>query len=172
LLPGITFGQGSRLSGSVKIGYTSFELQGQGQDTFDTSLGEGTLAYLLGSGTTFRLNGGREVGFAVFGDNTFYVNRYVGGRVTHYFNSIIGGTIAGEIGELSYPQDLPFRIDDNTQYELGVLFRSLRTQSGKTVEYGLTWRRTRRESDLDDPARDDLLDQSRSVWGFTATAGF
>ena len=143
------------------------------QDDFDTSIGEGALAYRVGAGTTVRLTGGREVGFAVLDDNTFYLNRYLGARITHYFNSIIGGTVAGEIGELSFPQKMGFREDDNTEYEVGVLFRSIRTRGGKTVEYGLNWRRTRRDATIPgDPIRSEELDQSRSVWGITATAGF
>jgi len=173
ILPGFTLGEGGRLSGSVQIGYSQFDLQDPAQEDFDSTVGVASIRYRMGSGTTLRLDGGRDVGFAVFDENTFYLNRFAEARATHYFNSLIGGTVAGYYGKLSYPQEMGFRIDTNREYELGVLFRALQTRGGKVVEYGLSWRRASRESVTGDPPLPDPdLTQTRSVWGFTANAGF
>jgi hypothetical protein len=188
ILPGFTFGEDSRLSGALGIGYSQFDMRDPRLDDFDSTIGAGSFRYRLGSGTTLRLDGGREVGFAVFELNTFYLNRFAEARATHYFNSIIGGTAAYYYGKLSYPQEDGARIDTNTEYELGVLFRALKTQGGKVVEYGLSWRTTQRDSvtcpvpPVGIPTAacpnggaltpDANLTQSRSVWGFTANAGF
>jgi hypothetical protein len=146
-------------------------------------VGETRLHYRMGSGTTLRLEGGRVVSFAVFGDNTFYLNRFGRLRATHYINPVIGFFAGGGLGTLSFPGSDPRdpitggfcqaddvgcvpRVDDNSEYEIGVLFRTAHTERGKTVEYGFSWRQMRRDSTI------EFYDQTRGVWGFTANAGF
>jgi len=183
ILPGFAFGERSRLGGWVKIGYSNFDMKDPAQQDYNGPVGEARLYYRMGSGTTFRLEGGRIVSFAVFGDNTFYLDRFGHLRATHYVNPVIGFFVGGGMGTLSFPGSDPLdagtggqcpgdgtpcvrRVDDNSEYEIGVLFRAARSQNGKTVEYGFSWRETRRDSTI------NRLDQSRGTWGFTANAGF
>ena len=183
ILPGFVFGERSRLGGWVKVGYSNFDMKDPAQQDYSGPVGEARLYYRMGSGTTLRLEGGRIVSFAVFGDNTFYLDRFGKLRATHYVNPVIGFFVGGGIGTLSFPGSALYdpvtgatcdggdpscvqRVDDNTEYELGVLFRAAHRQDGKTIEYGFSWRETRRDSTI------DRFDQSRGTWGFTANAGF
>jgi len=170
ILPGFVFGEHSKLGGWVKIGYSNFDMKERGRPDYDGPVGEARLHYRMGSGTTLRLEGGRVVNFAVFRGNTFYLDRFGHLRATHYINPVIGFFVGGGLGRLSFPgsgtpQQVQ-RVDDNSEYEIGVLFRAAHSQDGKTVEYGFSWRETRRDSTL------DIYDQTRGTWGFTASAGF
>jgi len=170
ILPGFVFGERSKLGGWVKAGYSNFDMKDPGQPDYSGPVGEARLYYRMGSGTTLRLEGGRVVSFAVFGGNTFYLNRFGHLRATHFINPVIGFFVGGGLGQLSFPgsgtSQQGQRIDDNSEYEIGVLFRAAHIQNGKTVEYGFSWREMRRDSTL------PSYDQTRGTWGFTVNAGF
>ena len=170
LLPGVKFGEGARLSGSVELGVARIDLRDPLKRDFSELVGGGNLAYRLGTDTTLRLEGRREVGYAVFQQNNFFLDRSVSTRVIHFLNRVLGFEVGGQRGKLTFPQAEATgeRTDRITQYDLGVRVRLSENALGKRVEYTLRWRRYRRDSN----GPFDFLDQNRSTIGMGAVVGF
>lgn len=170
ILPGIEIGEDGRLSGSLSLGQTRVDLDDPTKDDLSELVCEAELAYRLGSGTTLRLDGERRVGFAVFEDNNFFLDRSVTVRVIHYLNRHVGFEVAESRGRLTFPEaaaDATDRVDRITQREIGIRFRLFENLLGRRFEYALKWRRWRRDTE---PF--DAFDQSRSTVGLAAVVGF
>jgi hypothetical protein len=165
-LPGVRFGERGRLSGSFAIGRT--EIDNEDPDRLDLRepVGRVSLAYKMGYGSSLSLRALREVGFAVYEDNNYYLNRDANLLLTHFFNRVFGVVGGGGKGRLTFPGSGDERVDDVTRYELGIKLRVARDPMGRRVEYGLRWRWFGRESTIEG------LDQTRSTFGLEASVGF
>ena len=170
LLPGVRFGEGGRLSGSMALGVTRIDLRDPQERDFSGLVGEAQLAYRLGRGTTLQLGGKREVDFAVFQQNNFFLDRSASTRVIHFFGRVLGFEVGGRRGKLTFPESgaVVERVDLITEYDLGIRVRLLENALGKRVEYTLKWQHYRRDSN---PPFDNL-DQSRSTIGLGVVVGF
>ncbi len=170
LIPGIRFGERSRLGGLLRLGRTRIDLDDPAKRDFSGVVGELDLRYRFGRGTTVRLEGERRAGFAVFESNNLFLDRSAGVRVIHFFNRVLGAETAVRRGRLSFPGagSVADRLDRIRSRELGVRWRVQQSGLGERVEYSLRW--VEWERDTNPPF--DHLDQTRSTLDFGASFGF
>ena len=168
-LVGTRFGEGGRIGGEIKVGVADIDLDDPAKEDFDGPVGEGELAFRVGRGTTLKVVGWQRVGFAIFNDNNFFLDRRGEVGFTHFFNRALGVSWTGGKGRLTFPTSQPpERVDHVTDYEGRILFRLYATPLGQQAEYFLSWKRYRRTSDP--PFQD--LSQSRNTIGFGVSYGF
>lgn len=168
VLPGVDFGEGGSLSGSLRFGWTEIDAEGQAQTDFDDVVGRAELAYRPNSRLTLRLDALREPGFTVSTDSTFYLDTRLRLRGVYYLNRIIGIETGGARGKLAFPGGTGgFEREDRIDsYEMGLRFRLAENTLGRRIEYNLRYQRSRRDSN------DDLQDRSRTSIGLGAVVGF
>ncbi len=166
-LAGIELGRRSRLSGVVRAGRARFDSATPGRPDFGGWIGDGQLGYRLGSATTVRVGGKRDVGYAVWEANQYYLQTAWEARVVHYFNRLLGAEAGGSNGRLTFPGGTTAdRRDRIGTADLGVRFRFRERPDGRRIEYRLAMTRFRRDSSR------DALDQSRTIVGVGATFGY
>jgi hypothetical protein len=168
VLPGLDFGLGGPLSGSLSIGWQEIDADDPTQPDFEDVVGRAEIAYRPGSRTTLRLEGLREPGFTVSSTSIFFLNSRIGLRALYYVNRIIGIETGGSRGKLEFPGPSGgFEREDRTDsYEVGLRFRLAENSLGRRVEYRLRWQHYRTDSN------DDLLDRTRTTVGLGAVLGF
>jgi len=168
VIPGLDFGEGGPLSGSVRVGWTEIDADHPTQTDFDDVVGRAELAYRPRSRIRLRLDALREPGFTVATDSIFYLDTRVRMRAVYYLTRIVGIESGGSRGKLEFPgaSGAFEREDDIDTYEVGVRFRLAENSLGRRVEYSLRLQRYRRDS------TDDLQDRSRTVFGLNAVVGF
>ncbi len=166
-LAGLEVGTKSRLSGAVKAGRARFDVNTPGRPDFSGWVGEGQLAYRMGTGTTVRAGGKRDLGYAVWEANQYYQHTTWEARVIHYFNRLLGAEAGGSAGRLTFPgAATTARKDRIGLTDLGVRFRFRERPDGRRIEYRFTVTRFRRDSTRPE------LDQSRTLLGFGAIFGY
>ncbi len=165
VLPGVEFGEGGRLSGSLRVGRSRLNMKAQEKPDFSGTVGEAALAYRFGAGTTLEAKWKREAAFAVYED--YYLSNSYEGKIVQYFNRLIGAEASTGIWSTSFPDSL--RRDRILQYGAGIRLRLSQNDLGRRVEYSLKVTRWRLNSS---PAEFDYLDQSHSTVGITATLGY
>jgi hypothetical protein len=168
LLPGLAFGEGGRLTGRLRLGWSSIRPREQGRDDFEGVVGDVSLFYRFGFGTQMQTRYERKQDFAVSGNRQFLRTTEVGLRFVHYFNRILGAEIGGSIGDLDFEDDGagPTRRDDLLRYDAGVRFRLAENSLGRRVEYVLRIERYERDSDIPSQNKD------RTAFGINAVVGF
>jgi hypothetical protein len=168
LIPGVEFGEGGRLTGSVGVGWSEINADDPTQIDFADVVGRAELAYRPRSRITLRLNALREPGFTVSSDSIFYLDTRVRLRAVYYFTRIVGVETGGGRGKLEFPGPSGAfeRQDDINTYEVGLRFRLAENSLGRRVEYSLRFERYRRDSN------DDQHDRTRSAIGLNAVVGF
>jgi len=166
--PGVDFGEGGSLSGSIRLGWTRIVADDAGQSDFDDLVGRAELVYRPGRRTTVRLNAIREPGFTVSSQSTFYLNTRARMRVAYYLTRILGFEVGGSRGRLDFPDTSggSVREDDFYTYEAGLRFRLAENSLGRRVEYALRFQRYERDSS------EVGQDRSRSTVGLHAVVGF
>ena len=168
LLPGLDFGEGGALSGSLRFGRSVIDTEGTLQEDYDGTAGAGELAYRPGERTTFKLEGAREPGFTISSDSTFYVDTRVRLGALYYVTRIVG--IEGGVtrARITFPGASPGfeREDDLDLYDAGLRFRLAEDARGRRIEYSLRLERYRRDSN------DDVQDRERTAIGAGAIVGF
>jgi len=168
LMPGVDFGEGGALSGSVRFGRSVIDTHGALQEDFDGTAGAAELAYRPGQRTTFKLEGGREPGFTISSDSTFYVDTRVRLAALYYVTRVVGLEGGSTRARLTFPGASPSfeREDDIRLYDAGLRFRLAEDSRGRRVEYTLRLERYRRDSN------DDTQDRQRTAIGAGAVVGF
>ena len=168
LLPGVVFGEGGSLTGSVRVGWTEIDADSPAAADFDDLVGRVQLALRPSSRWNLRLNGVREPGFTVSGDGIFYLNTETRVTGVYYLNRIVGVETGGSLGTLEFPDSSTAteRKDRVSSYQGGLRFRLAENSMGRRIEYSLTVRRWRRDSS------DDAQDRSRTTLGLGAVVGF
>ena len=145
-IPGVDFGEGGRLTGSVRVGWTEINADDPTQADFDDVVGEAELAYRPRSRITLRLDASREPGFTVSSNSIFYLDTRVRLRAVYYLTRIVGIESGGSRGKLEFPgaSGAFEREDDVNTYEVGLRFRLAENSLGRRVEYSLQFQRYRR----------------------------
>ena len=164
LLPGIEFTKGGRLTGVLRAGRARLTFDSGTAPDYSGTIGEASLAYRIGGGTTLRVGGRRQVAFAVYEANQYYLDSATEVSVVHYINRVFGLEAGGSWGTLAFSDGV--RRDRITRYDGGVRVRLAENALGRRVEYTLKFAQTRRDSTI--PG----LDQSRGIFGFGAVLGY
>ncbi|HEX5045294.1 MAG TPA: outer membrane beta-barrel protein [Candidatus Polarisedimenticolaceae bacterium] len=165
VLPGIELGQGGGLQGKLRAGQAHVDSIDTRLADFRGLVGNLEAAWLPAGRTRFTFKGDRDVSFAAWSGNQFYVNWQGELRGVHWMTRSFGLEGAALTGRLRFSDDN--RVDSVNQYEAGIRFRLGENSLGRRIEYNLLARRFRRDS-----APDDALDQSRSSIGFGAVLGY
>jgi hypothetical protein len=168
VLPGVLFGEGGVVSGSVRLGWGHIDAEDPDQLEFDDAVGRIELAYRPNRHTAFHLTGLREPGFSASSDSVYFLNASLGARAVRYFNRLVGVEAGGSRGRLTFPgSTAPVeRVDDLDSYEAGLRLRVSENEAGRRVEYSLRYRHSRVVS------TDPTQDQTRSTLGLGAVLGF
>lgn len=168
LLPGIEFGEGARIQGSVRAGWSRIDARRAGQPDFAAPVGDAKLAWRFLRGTTLRLDAVRRAGFAIYGGSPYFEVRSYEARVVHFLNRVIGLEGAAAKGRLSFPDspEAAPRLDRLSKYDVGVRFRLPESVLGRRAEYTVGIERRSRDSSV------DRLDQSRTVFALGVSVGF
>jgi hypothetical protein len=164
LLPGIDFGEGGRLTGTLRVGRSRLDIDATPGTDYAGLVGEARLSYRVGGGLTLQAGGQRDVAFSIYSGNEFYVRRATDVRAIKYFNRLFGVEAGYGRGRLDFPSTV--RTDRLATYDGGVRLRLSETALGRRVEYTLKWVHTRVDSSLNG------LDQSRSTVGVGAVIGY
>ena len=168
ILPGVEIGAGGRLSGSMRAGPSRLDATAEGQPDYSGLVGDARIAWRISSASTLRIEGKREVGFAIYQNNPYYLRTSSEARLVHYLNRVFGLEAAVGRGRLSFPEALTAeeRNDRLERYDAGVRIRLLENDLGRRVEYTLALSNQRRTSTV------DAFDQSRTVVAVGASVGF
>jgi hypothetical protein len=168
LLPGIDFGEGGSVSGSLRLGWTVISPDSPLQANFDDVVGRAELAFRPGTRTRVRLEAWRKPGFTVSSSSVFYLDTQARLRTVYYLTRIIGIETGGGRGTLEFPNQLGAldRKDRIGTYEAGLRFRLSRDSMGRRVEYSLRYRHYRRTSS------DFRQNRTGNVLGLDAIVGF
>lgn len=165
-LPGVSFGEGGPLSGSLKAGPAKIDLVQSAGPEYDSWVGEAKLVYRPGRQTTFALDWSRDAVYSVLDFSDLYLYRRTELQAIRYLNSLIGVEARVRRGSVDYLLDPGGRVDDLFDWSTGVRFRLGETALGRRVEYSLTWNDYTRDSN------DDRFDSHRRVVGFGAVLGY
>ncbi len=165
VLPGIELGQGGGLQGKLRAGQAHVDSLDPRLSDFRGLVGNVEAAFSPAGRTRFILTGRRDVSFAAWSGNQFYVNWQAELRAVHWMTRAIGLEGAALNARLRFSDDN--RVDSVTQYEAGIRFRLAENTLGRRIEYSLVGRRYQRDS-----APGTSLDQSRNSIGFGAVLGY
>jgi hypothetical protein len=166
LLPGVDFGEGGRLSGTARLGWTEIDTEDSQRPDFSDVVGNIALAYRPGSHTTLRADAMRQPGFTVTGSTLYYLESRAGVGAVRYFNRIVGIEANVARTRLTFPDTSDDRTDRILQYDGAVRLRLAENSLGRRVEYRLRLERYVRDSTLDSE------DLSRTTFGVGAVVGF
>ncbi len=165
LLPGLDFGEGGRLSGTIQIGPGRLDPEAPETPPFSGTVGEAKVAYRLGSGTTLVAEGRRDVRFAAYQSDVYYLVRSYDLKAIHYFGRAWGIELGGARSRLDFPLT-PERVDRGDRAEAGIRLRLMENSLGRRIEYVLKVTHWRIES------TQEFRNQSRTVLGFGAVVGY
>jgi len=164
VLPGVDFGEGGTLSGSVRYGYANLDSKSPDLSDYHGAVWDAKVAYRGTSRTTLQVGGKRQVAFAIYLGNQYYLNRTYDLRAIHYVNRVIGFEAGGSLGQLDFPDSL--RHDRIEAWDMGVRVRLKENDLGRRLEYSFRYTDYRQDSNVDN------FDQSRSSVGFGAIVGY
>ncbi|MDX1389839.1 MAG: outer membrane beta-barrel protein, partial [Acidobacteriota bacterium] len=134
VLPGVRFGERGRLSGLIGVGVTKIDNKDPSKLDLEEPVGEARLVYKMGYASALDVIASREVGFAVYQNNNYYLHRDAGLTITHFFTRVFGVVGGGGGGRLTFPGSTdPMRVDDVTRYRLGIRWRVARDPLGRRV---------------------------------------
>jgi hypothetical protein len=171
LVPGLDFGLGGRLTGTVRYGWAHLDSKNPGYPDYDGPVGEARLSYRFGAGTTVQAGGLRDIGFSTYVQTGYYEDVRYDARVIQYFNRILGAEAGAGRGRLLFPASasplLPEdRMDRLVEFDGGLRVRVSETTLGRRVEYSLKVTRWTLVSNY--PG----IDQTRTTLGFNAVIGY
>ena len=168
LLPGVRFGEGGRLVGTARLGWGAIDAVDARHADYDGLLGDTSLTYRFGTGTTVQLEAERDARFAVFSDHQYYVYTGYEARVIHYITRSIGVEAATLRGHLDFSQSAleRDRQDRIEHVEAGLRLRLFENDLGRRIEYTLRIRHRQRRST--EPGVED----SRTSGGFGVVLGY
>ena len=167
-LGGLEFGEGGILSGAFRLGWSEIDADEPVLPDLGEIIGEVTLVYRLDSATRLQLEAWRRPGFAVTGNNTYFLDTSYGLRAVRFLNPVFGLEAGFRLGNLEFPQSASgtVREDDIVFYEAGVRLRLAELSLGRRIEYSLRIGRYERDS------TEDSSDRSRTTVSIGAVVGF
>jgi len=166
-LVGLDFGLGGRIYGTVRAGWSSFDLKLPGATEFLGMVANVALGYSFGgSGSRLTLTGSRDVNYSIYESTNLYTT--TGGSLTliKYFNRFLGGELGAGRSRLAFLGDPQDRVDGYTTGTIGVRFRISENDLGRRVEYAFRYVRSIVNSTQDN------LDQNRGTIGFGVSFGY
>lgn len=164
ILPGVDFGEGGTLSGSMRYGYAKLDSKSEDLSDYYGPVWDAKVAYRGSSRTTLQIGGKRQVAFAIYLGNQYYLNRTYDLRLIHYVNRAIGFEAGGGLGRLDFPDSL--REDKIHSYDVGIRLRLRENDLGRRLEYSFKYTSYNQDSNV------DTFDQSRASVGFGAVVGY
>jgi hypothetical protein len=166
-LVGVDFGLGGRIYGTFRVGHADFTLADPAATGFNGPVADIAVGYNFGgSGSHLTFTGARDARYTIFDATPLYL--YTGGDLSlvKYFNRFIGGEVGAGRAVLRFLGDPQDRVDNDTNFVLGVRFRISENDLGRRVEYAFRYTRW-----IINSTRDDL-DQNRGTVGFGVTFGY
>ena len=164
---GVDFGLGGQLSGTVRAGWSNFDLSLPAATDFDGVIADAALSYNFGgAGSRLTFVGARDVRYTIYTNSNLYV--YTGGELTliKYFNRFLGIEVGAGRANLDFIGDPTGRIDVQTTGSVGLRFRISENQMGRRVEYAIRYTRWLINS------TDPDIDQNRGTFGFGLAFGY
>ena len=166
-LLGVDFGLGGTISGTVRAGYSNFDLVNPTATGFSGLVADAALAYNFGgTGSRITLIGARDTRYSLYDETNLYILTSGELSLIKYFNRFIGADIGASRAVLEFLGDPQDRVDHYTTMSAGIRFRFSETDLGRKVEYSFRYVRG-----VTDSTRDDL-DQSRGTIGFGVSYGY
>ncbi len=167
-LPGIEFGKGGALSGSLKLGITNLTYDDPTLRPYRGPVGATGLTYRLSGGTRISLDAERRVDYSVWENNAYLLDNQQELTVVHFLNRFLGVELGYLNGKLEVPEPLERdpREDDIRKTTVGLKLRLFENDLGRRVEYSLRFERYNRTSSLSN------LNQSRNTVSLSADLGF
>lgn len=167
VVPGLDFGLGGRMFGTLRVGYARFNLDKATATDFSGFVADTALGYRLGGqGSFVTLRAQRDVRYSVLESTDLYTYTAAELGLIRYFNRFIGMELSVGRGRLDFLGDPSGRVDTIDTGVAGVRFRFSETQLGRRVEYAFRYVLTRRDSTL------AFLDQTRGTVGFGVVLGY
>jgi len=166
-LVGLDFGIGGRIFGTVRAGWSNFDLNLPAATEFHGVVANMALGYSFGeTGSRVTLTGSRDVNYSIYESTNLYTNTGGSLSLIKYFNRFLGGEIGAGRSRLVFLGDPQDRVDGYTTGTLGVRFRISENDLGRRVEYAFRYVRSIVNS------TDDGLDQNRGTIGFGVSFGY
>lgn len=165
VLPGIDFGRGGPLTGTLRLGRARLDARDPARRDFSGVVGDAKITYRRGGDTTIQVGGRRDVRFSVYEGNQWYLDSGYDARAVRYLTRWFGVEAGGGKRRLTFSETAA-RVDRILTYDVGVRLRLSESTLGRRVEYSLKFGRLRRDSTL------DQIDYSRNTFGFGATVGY
>lgn len=168
LLPGLELGEGGTLTGTLRVGHGSVQAEDPRLADLSLLVGDAQLAYRPTPRNLLRLELHRQLQFAVYENNPYYIDSSGRAGALHYFTRLLGLEGATTRGRLTFPGSEvgSSRADEYVRYELGLRLRLAETTLGRRLEYTLGVQRYRRNSSI------DILDSSQTTFGVGAIVGY
>jgi len=171
LLGGLEFGEGGPLTGTARVGWAKIDAKDPVLSDLSELIGDVELVYRLNSRTSVQLTGRRAPGFAIFQNQTYFLDTSYSLRGIRYLNRLIGVEAALRTGSLSFPADRLgtseiARRDDVEGFDAGVRLRLAQNSLGRRIEYSLRIARDERRSNF------DSVDRSQTRLAIDAVLGF
>ena len=168
VLPGVDFGIGGALSGTVRIGYTKLGYVDPSLEDYSGPAGNASLTYRFNSATRLILNAERRVDFSVWEDNSYFIETSRGLKIIRFLNHFLGVEGGYDTGRLEVPRPIggTTRFDDIRRYTAGLIFRMFESELGRRLEYTLRFTDYRRDSSV------DSLSLGRNTLSLSADLGF
>ncbi|HZN54296.1 MAG TPA: outer membrane beta-barrel protein [Candidatus Polarisedimenticolaceae bacterium] len=167
VLPGLDFGLGGRVFGTLHVGWADFDLDKPTATDFRGTVADVALGYRFGgSGSYVTLTGTRDVRYSVLESTDLYTYTGADAMFVKYFNRFLGMELGGGRGTLDFLGDPTGRRDDVLTGSAGIRFRISENDLGRRVEYAFRYVNTKRNS------TDDSLDQTRGTVGFGVSFGY
>jgi hypothetical protein len=168
LMPGLLFGDGGRLTGVARIGWTRINAEDPDRADYSGAVGRIRLAYRPLGRATFRLDANRRPEFSVTTGSVYVVYTEAGLGGLYYLNRWVGVEAGAMAGTVLYPGGNvdSDRTDDIRRYDLALRFRMAENSLGRRVEYRLRWTTYQRRSEVPNQNID------RGTLGVSAVVGF
>jgi hypothetical protein len=166
-LLGLDFGLGGRIFGTVRAGYSNFDLALPAARDFHGMVADVAIGYSFGgSGSRLIVTGQRDVQYSIYESTNLYTQTGGALSLIKYFNRFIGGELGVGRSRLVFLGDPQDRVDGYTTGTLGIRFRISENDLGRRVEYAFRYVRS-----IVNSTRDDL-DQNRGTIGFGVSFGY
>ena len=165
-VPGIDFGEGGRLSGTIRYGRANLDNDGTELEDFSGRVGSAKLAWRPGSQTTVLVETKRDAYYSIYEASRIYVQTSYELRVIRYFNRALGAEIGYRPGKLTFPGDPLNREDRLNDADVGLRLRLSENALGRRIEYTVRLTRYDRDSTV------DVYDTARTVLGVGAILGY
>jgi hypothetical protein len=167
-LLGVDFGLGGTISGTLRAGYSNFDLVDPAATGFSGLVADAAMAYNFGGGgSRIILTAARDTKYSLYDETNLYILTSGELTVIKYFNRFIGAELGTSRSVLEFLGDPQDRIDHYQTVSAGVRFRFSETDLGRKVEYSFRYVHSQTDS-----SPGTARDQSRGTIGFGVSYGY